>query len=851
MMHKFTPLDLGPYWNAGRSNAPLSPGGRSPWQQTIAQVMPTMLAGEQTIWGVPFHIGPAEGRPCWLVMGAGMDSVELPLPAGARASYVVILHFCNSSHDESIGGPRNPLQNPVLRPGEHLANYTLVYADGTEQAQPIRRRFEINEPTVAWGHSAFAARPDIVDEPADALGAHAPAQWGRNQRSMSGGGAWRAPYWVYALPNPHSEQPLAAIRLQATAADTLAIAAITLFHGKAHPLRHQRLETVRATLPPEEAAALAHIPASVDLGVISRRYAVPSFEPQEWLEAPVKGWGEEPKPAGPVTQVLIDVTASPDATLTTGAHAVEMGAIFATGAASSSGAHFELLTPHRQWLHVTVVDDTTGQPTPARVHFRSPDGRYFPPYGHRHEVNDNWFEDYGADLKLGSTQYAYVDGKFQIELPVGRCYAEASKGFEFEGLRQELNILPGQSELTIHLKRRFDLRRQGWVTADTHVHFISPQTAWLEGQAEGLNIINLLASQWGDLFTNVGDLSGQLSGCSRDGTLVWVGTENREHVLGHMSLLGTKGEPVMPLCVGGPDESYFGDPMWTSLSEWADRCRKQDGLVVIPHFPAPYAEVVASIILGKVDGVELREFYAPTLNNYNLLEWYRFLNLGHRVAAVGGTDKMSAGMPVGGVRTYARLGDDELSYGNWAKAVRSGQTFTTSGPLIDISVDGKGMGDAIHLPAGGGTLEVQATAHSVAPFHVLQIVCNGQVVAEEKTEAGSCAARLSARVALDSSSWIAARCLSMLKLWHCWPVQMAAHTSPVYITVDNREQFSPSDATYMLTMLDGGLTWLDTLSIPANPERQTEIKSFFEQAKHSLEHRLHGHTHTDAANPFP
>ena len=84
------------------------------------------------------------------------------------------------------------------------------------------------------------------------------------------------------------------------------------------------------------------------------------------------------------------------------------------------------------------------------------------------------------------------------------------------------------------------------------MHFISPQTAWLQGQAEGLNLINLLASQWGDLYTNVGDLSGGLSGVSRDDTLVWVGTENRQHLLGHMSLLGVQGEPVFPMTTAGP-----------------------------------------------------------------------------------------------------------------------------------------------------------------------------------------------------------------------------------------------------------------------------------------------------------
>jgi len=76
------------------------------------------------------------------------------------------------------------------------------------------------------------------------------------------------------------------------------------------------------------------------------------------------------------------------------------------------------------------------------------------------------------------------------------------------------------------------------VSADTHVHFLSPTTALLEAQAEGLNLINLLAAQWGDLFTNVGDITNEPL-LSRDKeTMIWVGSENRQHILGHIAMLG-------------------------------------------------------------------------------------------------------------------------------------------------------------------------------------------------------------------------------------------------------------------------------------------------------------------------
>ncbi len=56
--------------------------------------------------------------------------------------------------------------------------------------------------------------------------------------------------------------------------------------------------------------------------------------------------------------------------------------------------------------------------------------------------------------------------------------------------------------------------------------------------------------------------------------------------------------------------------------------------------------------------------------------------------------------------------------------------------------------------------------------------------------------------------------------WIGSPRPVAAHTSPVYVVAGDADLFSPSDATYMLTLLEGGLTWLDTLSIPADAERQ-------------------------------
>src|SRR5207247_5481860 len=53
-----------------------------------------------------------------------------------------------------------------------------------------------------------------------------------------------------------------------------------------------------------------------------------------------------------------------------------------------------------------------------------------------------------------------------------------------------------------------------------------------------------------------------------------------------------------------------------------------------------------------------------------------------RWTGVGGTDKIGAYMPVGAKRTYAYLGQEEFTFDNWAAAVRKGNTFMTTGPLL-------------------------------------------------------------------------------------------------------------------------------------------------------------------------
>jgi hypothetical protein len=661
-------------------------------------------------------------------------------------------------------------------------------------------------------------------------------------------------YFLWTWENPHPERRIEGLTIRRFGPQ-LVMAAVTLSDSDEFPFARAGARPVKVIV--KGAGFGGDLPEiSVDRGVAGFTQHAATRPLGEYLADELAGWGEAPTSDTDLAGYA-RMAAIPSATVRVEAKGASASVSWAElerdDVVDDANFTIRVLEPGRNWVRTTVVDAATGRPVPARVHFRSADGIPYQPHGHHSHVNgdrETWHIDVGGDVRLGLSSYAYIDGTCEGWLPRGEVIVDVARGYEYEPLREVVSIEPGQQELTLRLNRWIDLNDQRWFSGDSHVHFLSSQGSQIEAQAEGPNVVNLLLSQWGSLFTNAEEFTGEPI-VSPDGkTIVYASQENRQHFLGHLTLLGLK-RPVMPWASDGPPEAEVGGTLETTLAHWADECHKQGGTVILPHIPVPNGEPAALIATGRVDAVEFL-----VQSEYVHSEYYQYLNCGYKLPLVAGTDKMSNEVPVGLYRTYVHIpSDEEFTYDSWCRNLRMGRTFMTAGPIINLSVEGSMVGDTMRVPMGGGTVEVHAWAESIFPIHTLQIVDRGRVIASADSRQGTRRLELRERVRLTESGWLAARAGGPdygigFRHRDVWQRGIIAHTSPVYVKCNGADElFDAATAEYMLTLIDGSLTHIrrNTLQYPAGTtthwhggdDHLVTLEAPFLQAREELHRRLH------------
>ncbi len=462
--------------------------------------------------------------------------------------------------------------------------------------------------------------------------------------------------------------------------------------------------------------------------------------------------------------------------------------------------------PARLWVR---LQDAQGNPVTARVYLKNEKGDFIVPEG--------------SIARGRGERFFHARGQFQVVLPQGKYTVEAVKGPEYEPVTKNLNL--GYIELndrttteTLTLKRMIDMPAQGWLSGDVHMHpnhregglYMTMEDCELLAAGEDIRVANLLIGNR-QYTTRVFDTEffrdGEVDPASSRETMMVVQEEfrNTSDMYGHMPLLGIK-KLVEPFFSG--ERPYWEDypPNYST----AKRVQEMGGVVSYAHpatrlgvliGPQQAREGPIDLALGVINALDVLSNSDEDATSYL---YYRVLNSGLRCAALAGTDTQmdatdNSSIPGGG-RVYVKV-DPPLTYPKWIEGIRAGRTFVSNGPMLFLDVDGKGPGGDIRL-AGPARLTVSAEAHSLPPMQALELIVNGEVVAKAEPTAEGTRAKLSHVLPVDGSAWIAARVRGAGHRRVTNDSHLFAHTSPVYVTRDNKPVAIPKDAKIVLGWID-------------------------------------------------
>jgi hypothetical protein len=338
------------------------------------------------------------------------------------------------------------------------------------------------------------------------------------------------------------------------------------------------------------------------------------------------------------------------------------------------------------------------------------------------------------------------------------------------------------------------------------------------------------------------------------------GVEYRNDLLGHFHALGPTRPPTRYFT--GHAISEHGDD-WPPNAVACEEFQALGATVGYAHpvfaplsdgsaaeaFRSPRSmdarELVVDAPLGVVDSMDL---LGPSDVEGTAILYHHLLNCGLRLAATVGTDvwlSYSRGPlisnPPGWARVYADLRGAPLSVAAFQAAIRAGRTIATTGPWLELLVDGHRPGDVIEAEPGQ-TLSVSVRCEGTGVEGLELIAPKGVVVRTDATT--SVGAGIETSVSAARSMWLCAVARGPRHPAALGPV-VFAHTSPVYVDVPGHPLDGATSAHWLLDWLARLDEMVRTHGHFAHESQRNELLALIERARAYYAARLDG----DAAEP--
>ena len=502
--------------------------------------------------------------------------------------------------------------------------------------------------------------------------------------------------------------------------------------------------------------------------------------------------------------------------------------------------------PH---LSLTIIDAATGKPTPARFTLRVDGASYVP---EKLGVGGLRFVSIHKAKKQSFT-VTYARGRGEVEVPlppdVKRVEVTAVKGFDYRPVSKAADVVDGSCALRMELRRWTDIQQRGWLPTDEHLHYerlkASLDSEWLTMlAADDLAMAHFMVLKGGNL---PGVWAQQFAygkkGEGGDGQrLLRPGEEHRDSFQGHINLLGINKiiHPISTGGIGSPPVPFNYPPLHDVFLQ----TRRLGGIGGVAHGGAlgrSHTGVVDTV-LGAVDFFEIANTHL-----YKTDVWYRLMNCGFLVPPAAGTDLPNfpfrdAWQPfLGEVRMYVKVGK-RRDFESWKQAVRRGEVFITSGPILQFRVGGVGPGGTLRLPEGGDMVDLESELASPLELQTHEIVQGGQVLPGEVVKTRSDGIhrwRIRRRLRVTQRCWLAARGVGApkhaLKKGIGIDQPVIAHTAAVRIEVGGRPITSPTESQFLMRQLADQQQYYRTKGQYDRNEHRARMMALFDKAIRRLE----------------
>ena len=489
-------------------------------------------------------------------------------------------------------------------------------------------------------------------------------------------------------------------------------------------------------------------------------------------------------------------------------------------------------------LRVQVVDDATGRTVPARAYLWRGDEPLLP----------EGFSSYAR----GDERHFLVPGDFELDLEPGKYRLRIERGLEYVPVELDLDV-PRRTAVPVRLRRWIDMNGDGWYSADMHVHR-DPAEIPLILRAEDLNFVPTITTHvWSTEVSQPWKRPAEFPVVVEPERLFTANAQEVERIQG--------GPGAVILLARGLPLPFAGYEHYPPAVTYTRKTHEMGGFVEGDKLF--WVDTFVNAALGEIDFVELNcNHFLPRLVDTDLAPWshwpiefgyrgsrgfalwmmdlyYRILNSGIELPLSAGSANGVKATPVGYDRVYVRLGKGEFDYPGFMQALKRGTSFSTNGPILELEVDGgHGPGDRIETRRGEEH-RFRARARSRGELEVLQLIVNGQVVAEQT---GRDVRELTLEKALrfDRSSWAAVRAFERSDSVESWqPAGLVfAHTSPVYFFLEGRPVVVPESVRDLLQKIDRLIAHTERLDGFRQEAHRKETLDVYREAREVLSRRL-------------